>query len=110
MYVTKNIQTIKYNLKCSIMETKPENYNFNLQILPQKKSVIKAIHVYENLVLTPSPDDVSSYKTQKQSRKSRMLEKLTKKAKFNNRYFESSYTLEKNKRQAIVRSQGYFKY
>ena len=92
------------------METKPENYNFNLQLLPQKKSVIKAIHVYETLVLPPSPEDVASFTSQKQSRSSRMLEKLTKKAKFNNRYFERTYTLEKNKRQAIVRSQGYFKY
>ena len=46
---------------------------------------------------------------EKLSRSSNMLEKLTKKAKFNNRYFETSHTLEKNKREAILKANGYFK-
>ena len=46
---------------------------------------------------------------EKTSRSSRILERLTEKAKFNNRYFETSHTLEKNKRQAILKANGYFK-
>ena len=44
------------------------------------------------------------------SRSSRTLEKLTEKAKFNNRYFETSHSVDKNKQKAIMRPIGYFKF
>ena len=101
------------------MESKPDHNIIDNNLVPtrEKTSVIKAIHVYESLVLTSSNDDesVSNSLERKPKRKisfklPNRLERLTQKAKFNNRYFENSYTLEKNKRHAIVRSQGYFKY
>ena len=50
-------------------------------------------------------------KTQeKSSRKSLMLEKLAKKARFNNRYFETLHSVDNNKQQAILRAKGYFKF
>ena len=101
------------------MESKPDHnvLDNNLEPSQEKSSIIKAIHVYESLVLPSSADDESASNLLKQKPKRKIsfklptrLEKLTQKAKFNNRYFENSHTLEKNKRQAIVRSQGYFKY
>jgi len=57
----------------------------------------------EKIQLTPKSK-------KKPSRSSRALEKLTEKAKFNNRYFETSHSLEKNKREAILKAKGYFKF
>ena len=53
---------------------------------------------------------INPINNEKPSRSSRTLEKLTKKAEFNNRYFETSFTLEKNKREAILKANGYFKF
>ena len=47
---------------------------------------------------------------EKPSRSTRMLEILTEKAKFNNRYFETSHTVDKNKQKAILKANGYFKF
>ena len=44
------------------------------------------------------------------SRSLRILKKLTEKAKFNNRYFETSHAVDKNKQKAIMRPTGYFKF
>ena len=44
------------------------------------------------------------------SRLARVLERLREKAKFNNRYFETSHTVDKNKQKAIIRPTGYFKF
>ena len=65
----------------------------------------------EELELLEIEDSQLELKSQeKTSKSSSTLEKLTEKAKFYNRYFETSHTLEKNKRQAILRANGYFKF
>ena len=47
---------------------------------------------------------------EKPSRSTRILDKLTEKAKFNNRYFETSHSVEKNKQEAHRKPTGYYKF